>query len=176
LSIRDTRRDGLYQEAVSSFGSALGRVAKAYEAEPEKQKDLLQDIHLALWQSLERFEGRCSLRTWVYRIAQNVSASHVVAEKRKNAVRWLSLEEVEGLPQVGDPVGVANRQLALDRLTDLIRSLKPADRQIMLLYLEGMDAESIGEVVGLAPGHVRVQVHRIKTVLSRRFHGGVLHE
>jgi hypothetical protein len=41
----------------------------------------------------------------------------------------------------------------------------------MLLYLEGLDAESIGDVTGLSTGHVRVQMHRIRTILSRQFHG-----
>jgi RNA polymerase sigma-70 factor, ECF subfamily len=64
----------------------------------------------------------------------------------------------------------------LERLTDLIRRLKPFDRQLMLLYLEDMDAESIGEVSGISAGNVRVQIHRIKTVLTRRFHGRPTHE
>jgi RNA polymerase sigma-70 factor (ECF subfamily) len=46
----------------------------------------------------------------------------------------------------------------------------------MLLYLEGMDAESIGEVAGISTGNVRVQIHRIKAALARRFHGVLNHE
>ena len=54
----------LYEEAAATFGAALGRLARAYEADPEKRRDLLQEIHLALWRSFEGFDGRCSLRTW----------------------------------------------------------------------------------------------------------------
>jgi RNA polymerase sigma-70 factor (ECF subfamily) len=42
---------------------------------------------------------------------------------------------------------------------------------VMLLYLEDLDAAAIGEIMGLSPGAVRVQIHRIKAVLKRRFHG-----
>ena len=45
----------------------------------------------------------------------------------------------------------------------------------MLLYLEGMDAESIGEVAGISAGYVRVQIHRIKAAIARRFHGALRH-
>ena len=42
----------------------------------------------------------------------------------------------------------------------------------MLLYLEGIDAASIGEVTGLSAGNVATKIHRIKSVLARRFHEG----
>ncbi|MGD0224817.1 MAG: hypothetical protein ABSF71_21015 [Terriglobia bacterium] len=44
-------QDDLYREAVASFGAALERLAGAYEADPEIRRDLLQDIHIALWRS-----------------------------------------------------------------------------------------------------------------------------
>lgn len=58
----------------------------------------------------------------------------------------------------------------LERLQALVRCLKPLDRQLMLLYLEGVDAASIGEVTGLSAGNVATKIHRIKAVLARRFH------
>jgi DNA-directed RNA polymerase specialized sigma24 family protein len=54
-----TRQDELYQEASAGFGAALERMARGYEADPERRRDLLQEIHLAHWQSLAGFDGRC---------------------------------------------------------------------------------------------------------------------
>ena len=51
-----------------------------------------------------------------------------------------------------------------------MHQLKPLDRQLMLLYLEGIDAASIGEVTGLSSGNVATKIHRIKAILTRRFH------
>ena len=48
----------LYQEDISQFGGAIERLAHAYEADPDKRRDLLQDIHLAIWLSFEKFEMR----------------------------------------------------------------------------------------------------------------------
>jgi RNA polymerase sigma-70 factor (ECF subfamily) len=48
--------------------------------------------------------------------------------------------------------------------------LQVLDRQIILLYLEDMDAASIATIVGVAPGTVATKIHRIKTLLARRFH------
>jgi RNA polymerase sigma-70 factor (ECF subfamily) len=59
----DDRRGRLYSEASSQYGAALQRLAGGYEMDAERRRDLLQEIHVALWASLENFDGRCSLRT-----------------------------------------------------------------------------------------------------------------
>ena len=66
-------QDELYEEAAGTYGTALERLARAYEAKPEARHDLVQEIHFALWRSLAGFDGRCSLRTWAYRVADNVA-------------------------------------------------------------------------------------------------------
>ena len=167
---QSSRQDKLYEEAIAAHKNALERLVRAYEANPDKHGDLLQDVHLALWQSFQNYEERCSLRTWVYRVAHNTAASHVVREQRISLRKWVGLEAVDAEPK-GTAAGVAERRLDLDRLLELIHQLNPFARQLMLLYLEGMDAESIGDVTGLSTGNVRVQMHRIRTLLSRQFHG-----
>ena len=77
-------QDELYQQATTAYGDALDRLVRAYELDFEKRRDLLQEIHLALWRSFETFEARCSLRTWVYRIAHNIATSHVIRQHRGN--------------------------------------------------------------------------------------------
>ena len=53
--------------------------------------------------------------------------------------------------------------------TSWIEQLKPLDRQVMVAYLEGMDAASTAEITGLSSRNVAVKIHRIKQVLARRF-------
>jgi RNA polymerase sigma-70 factor (ECF subfamily) len=163
------KQDDLYQEAAAVYGSALARLARAYETDAERTRDLLQDIHVALWQSLSRFEGRCSLRTWVYRVAHNVATSQVT-RRRASAPTLVGLEELEETPAASDTGRALDEHRALERLQALVQRLKPLDRQLMLLYLEGVDAASIGEVTGLSAGNVATKIHRIKAVLARRFH------
>ena len=76
------------------------------------------------------------------------------------------------MPVAGSHGLDAGDRLALERLLELIHQLKPPDRELMLLYLEDLDAVAIGEIMGISAGNVRVQVHRIKTILARRFHAG----
>jgi RNA polymerase sigma-70 factor, ECF subfamily len=167
-----SKSDELYQEAASAYGAALERLARAYEADADLRRDLLQEIHVALWRSFQGFDGRCSLRTWIYRVAHNVGASHVIRQRRTGLQSLVGLEELENLPDVNSGQMAADRSQALDRLLGLIQRLKPLDRHVILSYLEGLDAASIGEITGLSPGNVATKIHRIKTVLARWFQQG----
>src|SRR5262245_44890861 len=69
---------------------ALGRLARHYEADPEARRDLEQEILAALWRALPSFRGECAERTWVYRVAHNVAATHVA-----RAIRTRPGERVE---------------------------------------------------------------------------------
>jgi len=165
-------QDDLYRQATETYGTALERLSRAYEADAEVRRDLLQDIHIALWRSLAGFNGNCSLRTWIYRVAHNVAATHVLRQRRKHSVRLVGLEELESVPDRSASVAEADRQQALERLLGMIQSLKALDRQVILSYLEGMDAESIGEITGISPGNVATKIHRIKRILAERFEEG----
>lgn len=162
------KRDQLYASAVREFGRALDRLAAGYEADPEKRHDLRQDIHLQLWRSFEGFDGRCSLKTWTFRVAHNTAVSYVQRERRKNT-RFVGLEEIESTAPSGEREPDIDRERALQQLSEFIRQLKPLDRQIMISYLEEMDAAAIAEITGLSPGNVGMKIHRIKSILSSRF-------
>lgn len=163
-------QDSLYEEAAEVYSPALNRLAQAYEFDPEARRDLLQEIHLQLWRSFTNFDQRCSLRTWVYRVAHNVATAYVLRQSRIRG-RLVSMEEIEEAAGQDAELAASNTH-ALERLSALIRSLKPLDRQIIVSYLEGMDAGSIGEITGLSAGNIAMKVHRIKNVLKRQFHEG----
>ncbi|MGA8037421.1 MAG: sigma-70 family RNA polymerase sigma factor [Candidatus Acidiferrales bacterium] len=164
----------MYAAASSLHGAAIQRLARGYEADPDKRKDLLQEMHLELWKSFRLFDNRCSMRTWVYRVAHNVGASHVVRNRRLSS-RLTDLETLEGeTPRI--PEAPVDRQLMAARIFDLIHCLNPLDRQIIMLYLEGEAAGPIAEVTGLSPANVGTKIHRIKKVLKQQYMEGAAHE
>src|SRR6185369_10960010 len=110
------------------------------------------------WRSFSGFAEQCSLRTWVYRVAHNVGISRRVRRRRPQLI---SLEEMDQLPAEGTPEENVHSIQALARLHALIRALKPPDGQVMLLYLEDMDAGAIGEITGLPARAVATRIHRI---------------
>jgi len=48
--------DKLYTVAIDANGAALARLARAYEADVDRRRDLLQEIHIAIWRSLASFD------------------------------------------------------------------------------------------------------------------------
>ncbi|MDW5265258.1 MULTISPECIES: RNA polymerase sigma factor [Acidobacteriaceae] len=167
----DESQDARYQEAAEKYGASLERLARAYEADPDRRRDLIQDIHLQLWRSFLRYDSRCSMRTWVYRVAHNVAASYVMRERRVFS-NLVSLEQLEMASDNATGQVAADHRINLDRLSALIQQLKPIDRQVIISYLEDMDAASIGEITGLSPAAVAMRIHRTKNVLAKRFREG----
>ncbi|MBC7769705.1 MAG: sigma-70 family RNA polymerase sigma factor [Phycisphaerales bacterium] len=162
-------QDARYTQAAAAHGPALQRLAAAVEANPERRRDLLQDMHVALWRSFTAFDGRCSERTWVYRVAHNVAATYVDKERRTHRGA-VTLDEIEQLPDAQNIPAEVEAGEALERLHAVIRQLGSPDRQIITLYLEGLDAAAIAEVTGLSPGAIATRISRLKSTLARMFH------
>lgn len=166
------QREEYFRAAIGEFGPVLDRVAAGYEADADKRHDLRQEIHLQLWRSLEVFDGRCSLKTWTLRVAHNTAVSYVSRERRWRS-RFVSIEELESQPDQSYNQSSAaglDRKRALDQLYGLIRGLKPLDRQVILSWLEDLDAASIAEITGFSSANVAMKIHRIRNLLARRFH------
>ena len=159
-------QDGRYLGAARAYGAAIERLARGYEADPELCRDLVQEIHAALWRSFGYFEGQCSERSWVYRIAHNVAVSHLIARRRLRLSEYVGLDDIEQIAADGSPETETGRRHLVDRLLASIHRLAPADRQVMLLYLEDLTAAEIGEVTGLSAGAVAVRIHRLKALLA----------
>ena len=139
ISSGDVSQDSLYQEAADTYGSSLDR-------------------------SFANFDRRCSVRTWVNRVAHNVATGPVIRQRRVRT--WLvSIENIETMPG-SDRGGLAvSRNEGLERLSMLIQRLKPLGRQIIVSYLEDMDASSIGEITGCQ--RTKYAVRQALTVLER---------
>lgn len=149
------------------FGAALERLVRGYEADSERRADLLQEIHIALWRSFAGFNGQCSLRTWVYRVAHNRAISLSVRAGNKRQ-RLLSIDDIQPIATSIDFDRAVDAGRSLDQVHTAIHSLNPIDREVILLYLDDMDAASIAEITGLSSSNVATKVHRIKRLLVER--------
>ncbi len=162
-------QDLAFIDAIARFGSAIARMARGYEADADLRGDLEQDIQVALWQSLASFDGRCALSTWVWRVAHNRAISHIIARRRHSRQRWANIEDIDIAGNDPTPFDSATSDQAMTLILSIIDLLDPPDRQILLLYLEGVAAAEIGEITGVSPDAVTTKIHRFKTTLTRRY-------
>lgn len=165
----EAEQDQLFTDAIARFGGAIARMARGYEADAELRRDLEQDIQVALWQSFARFDGRCSLSTWVWRVAHNRATSHIITRRRHSRQRWTHLEDIDLPSDDPTPFERATSEQAMAQILSIIDRLDPPDRQILLLYLEGIAAAEIGEIAGVSSDSVATKIYRFKAMLTHRY-------
>jgi len=153
------------------FAAPLARLVRAHEADAHLQQDLLQEIHIALWRSLSAFGERCSLRTWVFRVAHNVAATHVLRNRRRQAHRLTTLDEIDVSGETRDVDAEVDVGRALQKINALIQALKPLDRQVIILHLEGLSAEEIADITGISLANTYTKLTRIRQLLMERVGG-----
>ena len=168
-------QDSLYEQAADTYGSSLDRLARADEFDAEVRRDLLQEIHFQALAQLRALRPPMFAKNQTYCVAHNVATGLHGIRQRRIRESLVSIETIEAMPGSDQSELAASQAEALDRLSMLIQRLKPLDRQIIISYLEGMDASSIGDLTGLSPANIAMKVHRIKNILRRWFGEGGLY-
>ena len=123
---------------------------------------------MALWTALPRFRGDSSERTWVYRVAHNTAISFAVARRRRHdreQANDIVAEPSSSAPQEGAAIDRQRRNL----LWAAVQELPIAERQIIVLYLEGLSALEIESITGVSAGAVATRLTRIRQKLAARF-------
>lgn len=153
-----------FREMVTRHAAAIARLCRYHEASPEAQRDLEQEVLLALWRALPAFRGESSERTWVYRIAHNVAATHVVQAVRRRQREAAAAPEPRAAARP-DETAEARDQLA--QLSARLRAFDLASQQLVLLALEGCSTAEIAEVSGLTATNVTTRLSRLRQQLMR---------
>jgi RNA polymerase sigma factor (sigma-70 family) len=154
-----------YEGLLRRYAAPLRRLAWSYERDPIAREDLFQEIAMALWTALPRFRGESSERTWIYRVAHNTAISFAGKRQRtreREQVADAVPERRHGPTQEGDAIVEQQRQ----RLWSAIHALPIADRQILVLHLEGLSADEIERVTGVSSGAAATRLTRLRQRLS----------
>lgn len=148
---------------LEAFWPRLSRIASTYEAIPQLQQELVQEMAMAIWQSLNSFRGDSSVETFMYKISHNVGVGHI--KKQVKQVKTTS-EDYDIPVTFSLEKGIANDQ-QLGRLMSAIWQLPLIQRQIITLYLDGVKQQNIAEIVGMSENNIAVKITRTKKSLAR---------
>ena len=143
---------------VREHKSTIYTVCYMFSIDQDEVNDLFQEVLINLWKGFSTFEGRSDVRTWIYRISLNTCISQ---ERKKKKARSVPLSMNINLFEDRDE---DSRQVEM--LRKRINKLGAFDRAIILLWLENMSYEEIGQVVGITTKNVSVRLFRIKEQLK----------
>lgn len=140
----------------------------------EDASDLTQETFIKAFQSINRFKGKSSFFTWLYRIALNTSLTHL----RKNKLRrFFSFEKmveedhtegfIENMTTDSDSDKAALMNELQETLNDAFQKLSAKHRTVITLFeIDGLSHKEIAEIVGTSIGTVRSRLHYAKQFLQ----------
>ncbi len=155
-----------FGELVRRHRDVLWAVALRTTGNPSDAEDALQEALISALRSVERFERRSAVRTWLYRIVVNASLDRL----RRNAARPSS--SIEG----HDPADPADDAARLAQRMDVmaaLQQLSPGQRAaVVLVHVEGMSVAEAAEVLDLPEGTVKSRCSRGRAQLAQILHPG----
>jgi RNA polymerase sigma factor (sigma-70 family) len=162
-----TEQQQRFAEWTREHGALLHHVVNGFAA-GEDRNDLLQEILLAVWKSIPAFRGQAKVTTYLYRVSHNAALLWIRTEKnyRRRLERFATFapSDFAGEPDLWNDD-------RLERLYAAIRLLKPVDRSLILLSLDGFSYREMAEVLGLSESNVGAKLNRIKTQITKTLKG-----
>src|SRR3954465_290992 len=163
---------GAFEELYRAHAGRLYSLAFRMLGNPADAEDMLQEIFLSAHRKLESFRGDAALGTWLYRLAMNQILDHV----RSRAARTGQLTDgLDDATLLADATGHRLADRAIDRI-DLERALAELPegcRAAFVLHdVEGLEHREVSDVLGIAEGTSKSQVHkarlRLRGLLRRK--------
>ena len=145
-----------FAQIVKENKSTIYTVCYMFSKDTDEVNDLFQEVLVNLWKGMSSFKGRSDIRTWIYRIALNTCS----AMDRKKKIATIPLSMDANLFQDQDE---DTKQVKL--LHNRINKLQSFDKAIVLLWLENISYDEIGEIVGISTKNVASRLFRIKEKL-----------
>jgi RNA polymerase sigma-70 factor (ECF subfamily) len=149
-----------FAQIVREHKGTIYTVCYMFSQNEEEVADLFQDILVNLWNGFRKFRGDSSHNTWIYRVSLNTCISAERKKKRKGETIPLDMNI-----NLFDDSGEDLKQIRM--LQERISRLGPFDRAIVLLWLENMSYDEIGNIVGISAKNVSVRLFRIKEQLKK---------
>ena len=143
---------------VRKHKNTIYTVCYMFSKDQDEVSDLFQETLINLWNGFDSFRGECDVRSWVWRVTLNACIS---AERKKKKSETVPLSMEINLFTDSD-----SDTKQIQQLYCRINRLGIVDRAIVLLWLENMSYEEIGQIIGISTKNVSVKLVRIKEQLK----------
>jgi RNA polymerase sigma-70 factor (ECF subfamily) len=184
------RDEAMFALLIDAWSPGMLRAARAHVGDEHAAQDVVQDAWLGVLHGIYTFEGRSSLRTWVYRILVNCAKKRGVRDARTVPASSLAPGDEDAVPTVDparfhgplamffrghwirkpaawpsaedDAVATETRQI----LAEALHALPERQRIVVCLRdVEGYSSDEVAELLGIGAGNQRVLLHRARATL-----------
>jgi RNA polymerase sigma-70 factor (ECF subfamily) len=166
LALVDRCRAGdlaAFETIYRAHAGRLYSVACRVLGNPTDAEDLLQEIFLAAHRKLDTFRGESALGTWLYRLAMNLCLDHLRSRTTRSGQMTDALDDEYGLDDSGSR-RLAERTVAKMDLERAMAQLPEGCRTAFVLHdVEGLEHREVAEILGIAEGTSKSQVHKART-------------
>jgi RNA polymerase sigma-70 factor, ECF subfamily len=167
-----------FAELVDAYDGRMRRLARTFVRSDAVADDVVGETWLAVVRGIDRFEGRSSLRTWLFRILVNRARTRAVREARSLPFSSLGPDDEDGGPAVdpdafrdggwvtppAEPDAEVLAGELRGRLADIVDTLPERERTVILLRdVAGLDGPEVAEALGISEGNQRVILHRARS-------------
>lgn len=147
-----------FAQLVRENKSTIYTVCYMFSNDQDEVNDLFQEVLINLWRGIDSFKGDAKVTSWIYRVSLNTCIS---ADRKKKHQATVPLSMDINLFEDDDADA---RQIQM--LYSRVYRLRPFDRAIVLLWLEGIPYDEIGAITGISAKNVGVRLTRIRLELK----------
>jgi RNA polymerase sigma-70 factor (ECF subfamily) len=194
--------EAAFVELVERYGASLLRLARTFVRDRAIAEEVVQETWLAVLNGIDRFEGRSSLKTWIFQILSNRARTRAVRERRSAPFSALAgageddeaAVDADRFRPAGDrwvgswaaapsdwshlPEERLLGRETLERVYEAIQALPPRQAEVLVLRdIEGWDPGEVCAALGITDGNQRILLHRarskVRAALERYFAEGV---
>jgi RNA polymerase sigma-70 factor (ECF subfamily) len=167
-----------FVSVVERYQDQMLKLAGSFVPSRAIAEEVVQDTWLALLRGLDGFEGRSSLKTWLFQILVNRARTTGLREHRSLPVALVGLEPAVDPARFNAAGGWADPPAhwledradlrLVERIRDWIDMLPPRQRDVVLLRdVEGLSSDEVSSVLGISDANLRVLLHRGRSRLRQ---------
>lgn len=156
----DSKTEQFFAKLVREHKTTIYTVCYMFSKDEDEVNDLFQETLINMWKGIDSFRDKSKFSTWIYRVALNTCLMQ--ERKKKREVKKVPLSMDISLYEDKD---AETKQV--QQLHQRIGKLDVIDRAIVMLWLEGMNYDEIGAIIGISAQNVGVKLFRIKEQLKK---------
>ena len=163
-----------FDHLVKKYRERIFSVIYNMTSNREDASDLTQDTFIKAFSSINRFRGKSSFFTWIYRIAVNTTLSHLKKHRMRHFFSFENIQEEASQSEIFETLAskvAADKPTLLhelqEKLNDALQTLSVKHRTVVILFeIEGLSHAEIAQILKVSEGTVRSRLHYAKQQLQ----------